>query len=164
LKNLYGTTVKTGYGSCGAVFNDRDEILRLLLPAPEAFLTKFLRGSSKKSNKPLENAILSYFEANNVDFSQFSVQFEGISEFRKKVYKALRRIKRGELISYRELSIRIGSPGAARAVGTAMARNPVPLIIPCHRVIRSDGEIGEFTSPGGTGLKCIMQNIESSAR
>ena len=164
LKNLYATSIKTSYGSCGAVYNDRDEVVKLLLPAPIPALKKFLFGTTIKSNKPLEKALLSYFDGKNVDFGRFLVQLDGISEFRKKVYKALRKIKRGEVISYRELSSRIGSPGAARAVGTAMAKNPVPLIIPCHRVIRSNGEIGEFTSPGGAELKRIMQDIEKAMR
>ena len=164
MKNLYGTSVKTSYGSCGAVFNDRGEIVRLLLPAPEAVLKRFLAGTTRKSNKPLEKALTGYFEAKKVDFSRFSVYFNGISDFRKKVYKALRSTKRGDMISYRELSKRIGSPGAARAVGTAMAKNPVPLIIPCHRVVRSNGEIGKFTSPGGAGLKRTMQDIEHLTR
>jgi len=164
LKNLYGTSIKTNYGSCGAVFTDRDEIVKLLLPAPTPVLKKFLFGTTIKPNKTLEKTLFSYFEGKNVDFGRFLVQLDGISEFRKKVYKALRMVKRGEIISYQELSERIGSPGAARAVGTAMAKNPVPLIIPCHRVIRSNGEIGEFTSPGGAELKRIMQDIEKAMR
>jgi len=64
--------------------------------------------------------------------------------FKQLVWKALREIRAGETISYGELAARVGAPGAARAVGTANATNPICLIIPCHRVIRAGGELGGY--------------------
>ena len=78
--------------------------------------------------------------------------------FQLKVWEALRGIPYGETISYRELSVRIGHPTAVRAVGGANGRNPIPVIIPCHRVIGSDGSLAGFS--GGIGIKKMLLNIE----
>jgi methylated-DNA-[protein]-cysteine S-methyltransferase len=72
-------------------------------------------------------------------------------DFQRKVLLRLRDIPRGMTVSYGTLARSIGAPGAARAVGTALARNPFPLVFPCHRVIRVSGEIGQFG--GGTSMK-----------
>lgn len=78
--------------------------------------------------------------------------------FRMKVWQALAQVPYGTTISYGELARAAGVPGASRAVGTAMATNPIPLVIPCHRVIKSDRTIGFFT--GGTELKRKLLQIE----
>lgn len=74
-----------------------------------------------------------------------------LSTFYTAVYMALREIPYGVTCSYKELAAMAGSPRAARAVGQAMSRNPLPVIIPCHRVISSDGSPGGYT--GGAGIK-----------
>ena len=81
------------------------------------------------------------------------VAFEGLSPFAIKVLSACRNVGFGKAVSYHELARKIGRANAARAVGTVMAKNPLPLIIPCHRVIRSDGKLGGFSAPGGISLK-----------
>ena len=72
--------------------------------------------------------------------------------FRGRALRACHLIHRGEVITYADLAVRAGSPGAARAAGSAMAANPLPVVIPCHRVVRSDGGLGEY-SAGGTSAK-----------
>ncbi len=104
-----------------------------------AALAGMLRGDTVKI--PLETAAL-----------------ETCSPFRQTVYRAAYRIPRGSVFTYGELAERIGRGGAARAVGNALAANPFPLIVPCHRVIRSDGRIGGFT--GGAGLKRRLLEAE----
>ena len=69
----------------------------------------------------------------------------GLSVFQKKVYEALLKVPKGQVLTYREMAAQIGMPGAARAVGHAMATNPFPLVIPCHRIVRSDGTLGHYT-------------------
>lgn len=76
-----------------------------------------------------------------------------VGPFQRRVLEQLRRIPRGEIRTYREIARQIGQPGATRAVGTACARNPVPLIVPCHRVVRSDGGLGGYSLRGGIALK-----------
>jgi methylated-DNA-[protein]-cysteine S-methyltransferase len=80
--------------------------------------------------------------------------------FRKKVWAALRRIPHGRTFSYGEIAQRVGSPGASRAVGGACGSNPIPLFIPCHRVIAADGGLGGF----GGGLKMKEKLIALEAR
>ncbi|MFT5171272.1 MAG: O-6-methylguanine DNA methyltransferase [Candidatus Marinamargulisbacteria bacterium] len=79
------------------------------------------------------------------------LNLSAVTPFQLAVYKSLVAIPYGETRSYQEIAESIGSPKASRAVGTALAKNPFPLIFPCHRVIRTDGSIGQFQ--GGTALK-----------
>ena len=82
------------------------------------------------------------------------------TNFQIKVWKFLKKIKKGEVKTYKEVAIAIKKPKAARAVANACAKNPYAPKIPCHRVIRSDGTIGGFSSPGGTKTKTKMLKKE----
>ena len=75
------------------------------------------------------------------------------SKFQVKVWKYLRTIPKGTVKTYKQVAIAINSPKGARAVANACAKNPYAPKIPCHRVIRSDGTLGGFSSPGGTKTK-----------
>jgi len=75
------------------------------------------------------------------------------SQFEIKVWNELRKIPFGETRSYKQIAINIGHPKAARAVANACGKNPKPIIIPCHRVIRTNGKIGGFSAPGGSKTK-----------
>ncbi|HJX23393.1 MAG TPA: methylated-DNA--[protein]-cysteine S-methyltransferase [Candidatus Bathyarchaeia archaeon] len=83
--------------------------------------------------------------------NEYELVMDRIPSFHRKVYETLRKIPRGRVISYGELARASGSEGAARAVGNAMRDNPFPLIVPCHRVIKSNLELGGFG--GGEDLK-----------
>ncbi|MEV0228064.1 methylated-DNA--[protein]-cysteine S-methyltransferase [Nonomuraea sp. NPDC050786] len=76
--------------------------------------------------------------------SRIRLDLRGLSDFQRDVLEAARTIPRGEVRPYSWIAERIGRPGAVRAVGTALGRNPVPLLIPCHRVTRSDGVVGDY--------------------
>ena len=82
------------------------------------------------------------------------------TDFQVKVWKFLKKIKKGEVKTYKEVAIAIKRPKAARAVANACAKNPYAPKIPCHRVIRSDGTLGGFSSPGGTKTKKKMLRKE----
>lgn len=82
------------------------------------------------------------------------------SPFCQKVWRACARIPRGEVRTYSEIAAAIGAPGAARAVGNALARNPFAPTIPCHRVIRSDGKVGGYSATGGTRAKALLLRKE----
>ena len=75
------------------------------------------------------------------------------TNFQKMVWTELKKIPFGETRTYKEIAIAIGKPKAARAVANACGKNPYPIIIPCHRVVRSDGTIGGFTGDGGIEKK-----------
>lgn len=82
------------------------------------------------------------------------------SGFRREVVQALPRIGYGSTASYREVAEMVGNPGATRAVGTACARNPIPLVLPCHRVVRADGTIGDYR--GGHDAKVALLELEAA--
>jgi methylated-DNA-[protein]-cysteine S-methyltransferase len=86
------------------------------------------------------------------------VRFVEGTAFQRSVWTALRDIPLGETISYAEMARRVGKPGASRAVGSALGRNPLPILYPCHRVIAADGTIGGFG--GGLPMKRLLLNAE----
>ena len=75
------------------------------------------------------------------------------TEFQIKVWKEISKIPYGETRTYKDLAIAIGKPNSSRAVANACGKNPYPVLIPCHRVIRSDGKIGGYSGPGGASQK-----------
>jgi methylated-DNA-[protein]-cysteine S-methyltransferase len=99
--------------------------------------------------KPLIEAakreLTAYFAGVPTDFADLALDPQG-TPFQRRVWQELRRIPRGQAISYKELAQRIGNPKASRAVGQANGKNPLPLIIPCHRVIAADGGLGGYSS------------------
>ena len=99
-----------------------------------------------------------------VNLSDIALGLESATDFEDNVYAAARRIPRGEVRTYGEIAQEIGDPGAARAVGAALGRNPVPIIIPCHRILGSGGKSGGFSAPGGTTTKFRMLEIEQARR
>ena len=87
------------------------------------------------------------------------IDLSHLTPFQRKVLQKVRTIPAGQVRSYRWVAQAIGAERAVRAVGTALARNPIPLLIPCHRVIRSDGRLGEY-SGGGPSVKARLLAIE----
>jgi methylated-DNA-[protein]-cysteine S-methyltransferase len=94
------------------------------------------------------------------DFSAVPVDLSGIDDFRLAIYDAARRLKFGEVTTYGELAARAGHPGLARETGAALGANPVPLVIPCHRILAAGGKIGGFSAPGGSAAKERMLALE----
>ena len=109
-------------------------------------------------------AVQRLLAGDEADLSNIPVGLDSVSDFEGQVYAAARRIPRGEVRTYGEIAREIGEPGAARAVGTALGRNPVPIIIPCHRVLGSAGKSGGFSAPGGAETKFRMLEIEGAKR
>ena len=87
-----------------------------------------------------------YFKNPRVKFESLKLDLSGFTLFQKKVYSVLRKVPAGKVVTYGELARRAGHPGAARAVGTAMKKNRLPIVIPCHRVVKADGSIGQYSS------------------
>jgi methylated-DNA-[protein]-cysteine S-methyltransferase len=102
-----------------------------------------------------------YFEGADADFRGFTLDLGLQDPFFAQVYDAVRRLKWGEITTYGAVARELGAgPEAARDVGEAMARNPIPLIIPCHRVLAAGGKVGGFSAPGGSGTKARMLALE----
>jgi methylated-DNA-[protein]-cysteine S-methyltransferase len=93
---------------------------------------------------PFKNELDAYFNGDLKEFNQ-KIKFVSGTDFERKAWLALREIPYGETRPYKWLAERIGSPKAVRAVGRALKKNPLPIILPCHRVIASDGSIGGFS-------------------
>jgi methylated-DNA-[protein]-cysteine S-methyltransferase len=110
----------------------------------------------------LKAALERYFLGERVDFQEFPISFEGYSAFQKDIAKALQQVGYGRTVSYGELAAVAGHPKAFRAVGRVMATNPVPIIIPCHRVLAAGGGIGGFSAPGGASMKKQLLEMEKA--
>ena len=102
-------------------------------------------GIPQKWHDQMAQALVDYFAGKPVDFESLPLDLQG-SPFHLRVWQELRKIPPGETVSYQELARRLGNPKAARAVGQACGANPIPLIVPCHRVIASSGALGGFSS------------------
>ncbi|MGZ4903111.1 MAG: methylated-DNA--[protein]-cysteine S-methyltransferase [Halobacteriota archaeon] len=102
-------------------------------------------------------ACQAYLAGENVDLQRYPVHLEGLTSFEHAVLRATRRIPRGHVTTYSALAAQIGRPSAARAVGNALAKNPIPLFIPCHRVIRKES-IGGFSC--GLDVKVKLLELE----
>jgi methylated-DNA-[protein]-cysteine S-methyltransferase len=101
-----------------------------------------------------------YFHGERTDFSDIPVDLSTLPPFRHKVLDIIRKLAFGEICSYGQVAEMCGSPRAARAVGGALASNPIPVIIPCHRVVASDGRLTGFSAPGGVSAKKVLLQLE----
>jgi len=108
----------------------------------------------------LVERLKSYFGGGKISFPDV-IDLSEATPFQRKVWQAARLIPYGETRSYRWLAEKIGKPKAARAVGQALGRNPLPIIVPCHRVVASNGGLGGFT--GGVEIKKRLLELEASA-
>ena len=104
-----------------------------------------------------------YFEGERVDFSNVPVDLGQQDRLFAQIYDVVRRLGWGETTTYGGVAKAIGEgPEVARDVGQAMAKNPIPLIVPCHRVLAAGGKIGGFSAPGGSNAKARMLAMEGS--
>ncbi len=110
------------------------------------------------------DAACRYFRGERIDFASVPLDIGAQEPFFARVYDVVRKLGWGETMTYGAVAKALGEgPEAARAVGQAMASNPVPLIIPCHRVTAAGGRIGGFSAPGGSVSKARMLELEGAA-
>src|SRR5262245_5355141 len=160
---------ETANGFCGIAWNDAG-VTRFQLPAKSAEITERIilrRTPAAEPGAPTlmvgeaVAAVKRYFEGKETDFSQLELNLDGQDEFSKRVYASARRVKWGQTTTYGTIARELGGgPETARDVGQAMARNPIPLIIPCHRVLAAGGKIGGFSALGGATSKMRMLALE----
>lgn len=160
---------ETAWGAMGAVAGDSG-LRRMILPyyrsdEVEEMLVRE-HPHAVKNERPFRRIIeltRAYLGARPVDFRDVVCDLPPEDSFSGKVYRACREIPYGATVSYSDLAGRIHRPKAPRAVASAMSRNPIPLIVPCHRVIYCNGGIGGFSAPGGLDLKRRMLDLEKNA-
>lgn len=148
-------------------------ITGLGLPAPTAYEAERAisrrRAGAVRAQPPADvqaviDAAICYFAGERVDFSAVSIDLGEQDPFFARVYDQVRQLGWGETTTYGAIAHMLGAgPESARDVGQAMATNPIPLIIPCHRVTAAGGKIGGFSAPGGAASKARMLELEGVA-
>jgi methylated-DNA-[protein]-cysteine S-methyltransferase len=163
----------TAIGPCGVAWSQRG-LVSIQLPEETAEATRARLweritlpddgGSTTPpaSVKAAIERIIAHLTGKDAGLDSIKLDLEDVPPFHRKVYEAARRITRGEIRSYGDLAGDAGSPQGARAVGQAMAKNPLPIVVPCHRVIAAGGKPGGFTSPGGLDTKARLLAIEGA--
>jgi len=164
---------QTQFGFFGISGNENG-VLRTSLPAadPETAKKHLLAGLTGLKSDPklfpdLQKQVKLYFSGTYVEFDdKIPLLIDHLSKFSRDILRACMKIPYGSTVSYGKLAKMANHPNAARAVGNAMAKNPIPLIIPCHRVIKSNGSTGGFQQnrPGGPDLKIKMLKLEKDAK
>jgi methylated-DNA-[protein]-cysteine S-methyltransferase len=96
------------------------------------------------------------------DLRDVEVDLSGLVPFSRQVYEFVRTIPPGHALTYGQVAEAVGAPGGAQAVGQAMGHNPVPIVVPCHRVVAAGGRLGGFSAPGGATTKRRMLSIEGA--
>lgn len=117
-----------------------------LAPLAAAAASDRHRRDGSPAAAPFLEALERYFRREDAGLDRGLLDLSGASEFQRCVYGALLAVGFGHLITYGELAARVGRPGAARAIGRAMAGNPVPIFVPCHRVVAAGGGLGGFSA------------------
>jgi methylated-DNA-[protein]-cysteine S-methyltransferase len=161
----------TDGGFCGIAWSDAG-ITCFQLPTSSADTTERLllrRAAGAGPDRPppdVMEAIASvrkYFRGETIDFSEFRLELTDQSELFNKIYEATRKVGWGQTTTYGSLAKSLGEGWeVARNVGQAMAKNPVPLIIPCHRVLAAGNKLGGFSAPGGAMSKARMLELEGT--
>ncbi len=133
-----------------------------LAVSEEAFLSEIKEyGVTQRDDKiftELIKDLKDYFSGKKIDFHKYHLDISSRTEFQKKVWEKLLEIPYGETRSYKWLAKEVGSPNGFRAVGGANGKNPIPILIPCHRVINSDGSLGGYS--GGVWIKEWLLKLE----
>ena len=171
VRSLYCHRFETALGWVGLAASDRG-IVMSTLPLDtreecEQSMGLHLRGAADDPRRfdDLRVRLVSYFQGEDQRFDDVDIDVEYTSEFHRRALQACRRIPYSETRTYRWLAEQAGEPVAFRAAGQVMARNPVPIIVPCHRVVGSDGSLRGFGS-GDTrlDLKRHLLDLESGGR
>lgn len=168
--SLYYAIFPTWWGFFGLA-GSQNALYRTVLPVPNKKIVKNLLINGLENarldinfHRYLQQRIQAFFDGFITDFNDVPVQISQFNQFTKKVLIACCDVSFAETITYSQLAENIGCPVAARAVGTALSKNPLPLIIPCHRIVRSDGSMGGFSAQGGIKLKSRLIQHESAIK
>jgi methylated-DNA-[protein]-cysteine S-methyltransferase len=161
----------TPIGECGLAWQG-GALTHVLLPAADAAATRSLLRHLSHAEPAFEPmwptfvqdavaAMQSLLRGEAASLAAVPLAWHRVGEFEREVYELARRLAPGETSTYGDLARTLGDPGAARAVGAALGRNPWPLVVPCHRVLATGGKLGGFSAPGGVATKARLLAIEA---
>ena len=168
---------ETALGTCGIAWREpvdpvsQPAVVLFQLPEVTAQKTESRIAARAGSGQPsiapprvaeLIEKIQRHLRGEVQDFRDVAVELNGVSEFDLQVYEAARGIPAGQTRTYGEIARALGQPAAARDVGQALSKNPVPLIVPCHRISAADGKLGGFSAPGGRATKSKLLALEGA--
>jgi methylated-DNA-[protein]-cysteine S-methyltransferase len=157
MTQLFHTKVSTDFGQLIITWKSHGLVEGIYLPGK-----KFEEQSSRKEPdqviRRLSNQLVSFLEGKDVKFQLEILNWNRCTSFQRRVLETEYNIPRGFVSTYGRIAAHIGLVNGARAVGNALARNPFPLIIPCHRAVRSDGSLGGYQ--GGTDMKKKLLEME----
>jgi methylated-DNA-[protein]-cysteine S-methyltransferase len=161
----------TAIGDCGIVWNDSG-VCGVQLPEDDSAATRerLLRywpdavaaAPSPIANRAIEG-MTALLSGTPDRMDDVVIDLGAVSDFRQGVYEIARTVGPGDTITYGAIATRLGSPHAAREVGQALGANPVPLIVPCHRVLAAGGRLGGFSARGGVTTKSRLLAIEGAS-
>jgi methylated-DNA-[protein]-cysteine S-methyltransferase len=160
---------QTAIGSCAIAWSERG-VTSVWLPekSPLQMRARIARRFSTLESSPPPfvahaiDGIVALLEGEARDLTDVPLDLDSAPEFHRRVYDVTSAIGPGQTLSYGEVAKRVGEPGAARAVGQALGKNPIPIIVPCHRVLAAHGGTGGFSAPGGTATKLQLLAIEGA--
>ncbi len=165
------TQVESRFGTLGIVWQGTEtgpKVWQIFLPKTETPVEALIQGAfpgARPGSDPvivqLGEAMQCFLEGEAVTFELDIVALENCSEFQQRVLRAEYSIPRGWVSTYGRMARHVGVPGGARAVGTALAHNPFPIVIPCHRAVRADGSLGGYQ--GGPAMKRALLEFEGIA-
>jgi methylated-DNA-[protein]-cysteine S-methyltransferase len=162
------TIFDTAIGRCGIAWSERG-VVALQLPEADDAKTRARmtrrRSDIVESAPPQEvqqaiEAIQALLNGDKIDLTSVPVDLEAVEEFNRRVYEIARGIPAGETTTYGEIAKKLGDLQLSRAVGQALGKNPVAIIVPCHRVLGADRKPGGFSAGGGVHTKLKILSIE----
>lgn len=155
---------KTKFGFCGIIILNKYLVASCLPQKTKHEVIRRLRKIVKKpsivknSKEKICNDLIMYFKGKKINFKNYKVSLRISGEFQKRVLQNVRKVKYGEITTYKKLAKISGNSNAYRAAGVALSKNKLPIIIPCHRVIKSNGNIGKYS--GGYRWKKFLLQLE----
>ncbi|TQF69315.1 methylated-DNA--[protein]-cysteine S-methyltransferase [Rhodococcus spelaei] len=162
------TLFDTAIGRCALAWSDRG-VVGLQLPevSAERTLARLLdahptmqdRAPSPAARRAVEG-VTALLTGVPDDLADVPLDLSAVAEFDRRVYAVTRDIDPGEVLTYGRVAALIGSPDGAQAVGQSLGRNPIPILVPCHRVLAAGGKVGGFSASGGTVTKRALLALE----
>lgn len=165
------TLFESPIGTCALVWSERG-IAGLQLPETKAAATRARVQRRWQDVQEVEpppairsaiDRIQALLNGASDDLGNIALDLDAAPDFHRKVYEVARTIPPGQTLTYGEIARRLGMPHESREVGQALGRNPIAIIVPCHRVLGADGKMGGFSANGGVATKRRMLEIEGAA-